>query len=364
MHRFVSLIALAAVAACSGADARNDSRARDANASSATIALDTTRLASAYERASKVPRLRSFIVQWKDSVVREEYYAPGAADRRTNIKSASKSIIAALTGLAIAQGKIRGTDQTIGELLPAETRDLDSLKRSITVGELLSMQAGLEPTSFGNYGGWVQSSNWVRNALSRPMVAEPGGRMLYSTGSTHLLSAIITRVTGMSTHRFAQENLADPLGIELRPWLRDPQGIYFGGNDMFLTPRDMLKIGNLYLHDGEIDGRQILPSGWVDSSFVPRTVSPFNGNRYGYGWWMRSAGGQAIHYAWGYGGQFIFVVPSMDLVVVMTSDAEATRDGGHNRELHRILEEEIVSPQSAGTFKTTGPSFALKAGIH
>ncbi|MGK2961226.1 MAG: serine hydrolase domain-containing protein [Gemmatimonadaceae bacterium] len=344
MPHFVSLIALSAIAACSGADARNDSGAREGKTSSSRIALDTSRLANAYERASKLPRLRSFIVQWKDSVVREEYYGAGAADRRTNIKSASKSIISALTGIAMAQGKIRGTDQTIGELLPAETRGLDSLKRSITVGELLSMQAGLEPTSFGNYGGWVQSSNWVRNALSRPMVAEPGGRMLYSTGSTHLLSAIITRATGMSTHRFAQEHFAEPLGIELGQWPRDPQGIYFGGNDMYLTPRDMLKIGALYLHRGEIEGRRIVPSAWVDSSFVPRTVSPFNGNRYGYGWWMRSAGGQAIHYAWGYGGQFIFVVPGMDLVVVMTSDADATRDGGHNRELHRILEEEIISP--------------------
>jgi len=331
------------LAACSGADPRHDAGAGKGARSSANAQLDTAGLARAYDRAAQLPRLRSFIVQWRDSVIREEYYGPGAADRRTNIKSASKSIISALTGIAIAQGKIRGTDQTIGELLPAETRGLDSLKRSITVGNLLAMQAGLEPTSFGNYGAWVQSRNWILNALGRPMVDEPGGRMLYSTGSTHLLSAIITRATGMSTHRFAQENLAGPMGIELSQWLRDPQGIYFGGNDMYMTPRDMLKVGTLYLNRGEFEGRSIVPSAWVDSSFVPRTVSPFNGNRYGYGWWMRSAGGQAIHYAWGYGGQFIFVVPGMDLVVVMTSDADATRDGGHNRELHRILEKEILS---------------------
>lgn len=166
--------------------------------------------------------------------------------------------------------------------------------------------------------------------------------MIYSTGSTHLLSAIITRSTKSSTHAFAERNLGRPLGITIRPWQRDPQGIYFGGNDMFLTPRDMLKLGTLYLNRGALDGRQIIPRAWVDSSFVPRTVSPFNGNRYGYGWWIRSSGGHDIHYAWGYGGQFIFVVPGLQLVVVTTSDAESTRDGNHTGELHRILEEEII----------------------
>ena len=111
---------------------------------------------------------------------------------------------------------------------------------------------------------------------------------------------------------------------------------------MYLTPHEMLRIGALYLGRGAWNGKQIIPSDWVDSSFIPRTVSPFNGNSYGYGWWMRTASGHRIHYAWGYGGQFIFVVPDIELVVVMTSDAEAARDGGHNRELHRILEEEIV----------------------
>nr|MBA3341936.1 serine hydrolase [Gemmatimonadaceae bacterium] len=207
---------------------------------------------------------------------------------------------------------------------------------------LVSMRSGLQSTSFDNYGSWVTSSNWVRNALSRPMVEEPGGRMVYSTASTHLLSAIVTRATGMSTYRFAERSLAQPLGIALRPWQKDPQGVYFGGNDMYLTPRDMLKLGALYLNRGAVDGKRIVPREWVDSSFVPRTVSPFNGNRYGYGWWMRTASGHDIHYAWGYGGQFIFIVPDLDLVVVMTSDAEASRDGSHTRELHRILEEDIL----------------------
>jgi len=304
--------------------------------------LDTAAISRAYARAAQLPRLRSFVIQWKDSLIGERYYRGASANRRANIKSASKSVIAALVGIAIAQRRIDGLDQTLGELLPQETRSLDSLKRSITVGDLLSMRSGLQSTSFDNYGSWVTSSNWVRNALSRPMVDAPGGRMIYSTASSHLLSAILTRSTGLTTHHFAERHLADPLGIDLRPWPRDPQGIYFGGNDMYLTPRDMLKIGSLFLNRGALRGRQIVPQAWVDSSFVPRTISPFNGNRYGYGWWLRRSAGHDIHYAWGYGGQFIFIVPDLDLVVVMTSDTDSSRDFGHTRELHRILEEEVM----------------------
>ena len=166
--------------------------------------------------------------------------------------------------------------------------------------------------------------------------------MIYSTGSSHLLSAILTRSTGMSTHRFAQRFLARPLGIELRAWQTDPQGVYFGGNDMYLTPRDMLKIGTLYLNRGTWRERQIIPEAWIDSTFVVRTSSPWNGNRYGYGWWTRSAHGHDIRFAWGYGGQFIYVVPTLQLVVVATSDSESRREGGHNQAVHRLMEWEIM----------------------
>ena len=306
--------------------------------------LDTARLGAAFASAAGMPRLRSMIVQWKGEIVGEQYYGGATRTTRANIKSASKSVMSALVGIAIAQGKVAGVHQPISQLLPTETRGLDSTKRGITVGDLLSMRAGLQSTSFDNYGAWVTSRNWVGYALRQPVVAQPGegSPMIYSTGSTHLLSAILTNVTKSSTHAYAQRVLARPMGITLRPWTRDPQGIYFGGNDMFMTPRDMLKIGALYLNRGRVGGRQVVDSAWIDSSFVMRTTSPWNGNRYGYGWWTRYAHGHDVRFAWGYGGQFIFVVPTLELVVVMTSDAESRREGDHNRALHRLLEDAII----------------------
>jgi len=339
----LSLFPLLLVQACSGADARPEyvppppPVKREMAAS-----LDTGMLNAAYARARELPRLRSMLVQWKGEIVGEEYYHGATRQSRANIKSASKSIISALVGIAVAQGKIAGTDQSISALLPAETRALDSVKRSITVGDLLSMRAGLQSTSFENYCPWVTSRNWVANALRRPMVGQPGREMIYSTGNTHLLSAILTRNTGMSTHAFAQRHLMRPLGIELRPWQTDPQGIYFGGNDMYLTPREMLKLGALYLNGGKVGERQVVPRDWIDSSWTERATSPWNGHRYGYGWWTRTAQMHTVRFAWGYGGQYIFVVPELQLVVVTTADSETQREGSPTWTVHRILEEEII----------------------
>jgi len=306
--------------------------------------LDSAQLRAGYTRAAGLPRLRSLLVEWRDTLVGERYYRGATATVPSNIKSVSKSVISALVGIAIAEGHVASVRQPIGALLPAETRDLDAARRAITVEDLLSMRAGLASTSFDDYGAFVSSRDWVRYVLTRPFEDQPGGAMRYSTGSSHLLSAILTRATGTSTYRYAQRTLARPLGIRLRPWATDPQGIYFGGNEMRMTPREMLAFGRLYLHGGRTpDGTQVIPRAWIDSSWVPRTVSPYNGHQYGYGWWSRLVRGRRVHFAWGYGGQFIFVVPDLALVVVMTSESDAVgRDGGHLRALHALMDEHLL----------------------
>jgi CubicO group peptidase (beta-lactamase class C family) len=213
------------------------------------------------------------------------------------------------------------------------------------------MRSGLESTSGREYGAWVRSKNWVRYVLAQPLIDEPGTRVEYSTGTSHLLSAILTKATSKSTWQFAQEELAKPLGFSLAQWPQDPQGIYFGGNDMLMTPRQMIRFGELYENGGRIGDRALIPAPWVEQSAVGRGRSRWGSDReYGLGWWIRDFGPYQSFYAWGYGGQFIFVVPDLKLVVVMTSDAQSTRDGGHNRELHRILEQEIVPaiPEKSG----------------
>ena len=211
----------------------------------ATVALA---VGPALEAAQDLPRLHSFLVSWRGELIVERYFNGARANRLANIKSASKSVISALVGVAIERGLIAGVDQPIASFFPdllGSTADPD--KRSITIEDLLTMRSGLETTSNRNYGAWVQSRNWVSHALARPLVSQPGTNMVYSTGNTHLLSAILTKAAGTSTWQFAQEVIAKPLGFSLAEWPRDPQGVYFGGNDMLLTPRQMIAFGEMYL---------------------------------------------------------------------------------------------------------------------
>ena len=231
--------------------------------------------------------MRSLLVSWRGKLILE-YYAGRRPSRLFNIKSASKSIVSALVGIAIERRLLKGVKQPITDFFPALRNDPDERKRRITIEDLLTMRSGLESTSFDNYGTWVRSADWVRFVLERPMVSEPGSEVEYSTGSSHLLSAILTKATGRNTWQFAQEALATPLAIKLSPWPRDPQGIYFGGNEMLMTSRQMLAFGELYLHRGRVRGRQIVPQAWVDTSCEGRGRSQFNPDQqYGYGWWIR-----------------------------------------------------------------------------
>jgi CubicO group peptidase (beta-lactamase class C family) len=312
--------------------------------------LDAALLDETLARAAALPNLHALLVaRGGKEQVGQVFRGPGL-DRPVNVKSVSKSVMAALAGAAIARGILEGVDQPIapllGDLVPA---DADPRVRAITIDHLLTMRAGLERTSGRNYGRWVSSQDWVGFALSRPFVDQPGGRMLYSTGSYHLLSALLTRVEGRSTLELAREWLGGPLGIEIPPWTRDPQGFYLGGNNMALAPRALLRFGEMYRHGGTHAGAQVLPASWIETSWVPRVRSRFTGHQYGYGWFIARARGFPVYYAWGYGGQMIYIVPDLALTAVMTSDPTGPSGrNGYVRELHALLATGIVPAAEHG----------------
>ena len=307
------------------------------------LAMQAAPYADVYRDAAQLPLLTNLIVSQNGKVVREQYFHGLKPGQAVNIKSASKSILSALVGIAIAEGEF-GEQSRMSDLLPAEFRGItDPVKRSLTVRHFITMKAGLEGTSFDNYGEWVNSRNWVRYVLQQPFACAPDDCMIYSTGNSHLLSVALARQTGMSTRTYAQRKLFTPLGMQLRGWSRDPQGYDFGGNEMFFTPRDMLKFGELYRSNGRYNGKQIVPAEWIRKSWGEYATSPFNGHRYGYHWWSREYNGTKIHFAWGYGGQFIFVIPARQLVVVATSSLNRGRDGRHLRSVHDLVDRIIAA---------------------
>ncbi len=296
------------------------------------------------KEASSISSLRSLIIQQNGVLIHEEYNTGRTATKDFNIKSASKSIIGLLTGIAVEEGFIPTIDEPISRYFDDYFEENpDPKKENITIRNLLSMQAGLRSTSSGNYGAWVLSKNWVEYALDQDFVSEIDGRMVYSTGTSHLLSVIISKASGMSTKAFAEKYLFDPLDIRVGGWDRDPQGYYMGGNNMALSPKDLLKIGQMLMDDGRWEGKQIIAPAWIKDSFKTYTYSNYNPYGYGYQWWNKETSGYTTFFAWGHGGQYIMMIPELDAVVVITSSVTNTsRRRTYKRPVFILLEEHII----------------------
>lgn len=306
--------------------------------------MDRAALDGALAQVGDLPTLRSLIVARDGVPVVERVFDGPGLDRPVNVKSLSKTVIAALAGIAIDRGVFEGADQPVVDILGSRVpAGADPRLARVTIGHLLAMRSGLERTSGPFYGRWVSSRDWVSFALARPFVDEPGGGMLYSTGNSHILSAALTRAAGRSTLALARDWLGVPLGIEVPAWQRDPQGIYFGGNNMLLSPRALLRFGELYRNGGMADGRRVLSEEWIRASWTPQARSVHTGDSYGYGWFIREMQGHAVYYAWGYGGQMLYVVPDLGLTVVMTSDPDSPSGRtGYVRDLHALMAEGII----------------------
>ena len=288
----------------------------------------------------------------------KRYYDGAGADLLVRIETRRRAW-SGMVGIAIEQGLIPGAATPIARWFPALARDRDPRKRTITVEDLLTMRPGLE-IRVADIRAWVTSRNWVDYVLARPMAAAPGASMDYSTGNTHLLSAILTKAGAKSTLRFANDTLARPLGFTLPPWPTDPQGIYFGGNDMLMTPRQLLAFGKLYLNRGQANGRQVVPEAWVRKSCEgrPRELPSWARDLGPGGVPTRCAiaptatpGGCITSAATtralpgGTVGSTLFIVPELELVIATTASpnvSEERRD--HRRQIVDILTRLVVTP--------------------
>lgn len=348
--RAIQAMLLMALAAVTQASETNTNGASPDNVMAAPP--EASALESATQTADTLDRLHALVVAHDGEIILAHHKAGPGTSEPANVKSLSKTVLAALTGTAIEHGVFEGTDQPVAELLgPLVPREADSRVEEITIGHLLALQAGLERTSGSHYGAWVASPDWVDYVLTRPFIDRPGGAMLYSTGSSHLLSAALTQASGETTLDLARRWLGEPLSIAIPAWPRDPQGIYFGGNDMLLSPRALIQIGELYRNDGMHDGERLLPEGWVEASWTPRGHSRWTSDGYGYGWFVTELGGETAYYGRGFGGQALYVIPERALTIAITSDPTPPSPGGrYMYDLHRLvttlLHQEEVSHSS------------------
>ena len=263
----------------------------------------------------------------KDGYIIDEYYKEGFDENSVfRFNSCTKSFSGALIGIAVEKGLLSGVDAKLTEFFPQLSQPNQADKQDITVEHLLTQTSGMywNEWSGGDYFMRLsRSENWVDFVLSQAMVATPGKVFNYTTGGSHLLGAVIQSVAGITAYEFGVEHLFKPLGMESVQWRADPQGISDSGNGISMTARDAAKFGQLYLNNGKWDNVQVIPEKWVSLSVAQQAAGSPGTGEYGYSWWLKRFGTNgkwySTYYAMGAGGQYIFVVPELNLVTVMAS---------------------------------------------
>lgn len=288
--------------------------------------MDSTALAKLVTYGAR-KSFDSLLVVRHGRIVTEAYYAPYTGDVPHEIFSSTKAITGTLLGMVYKDGLLDRLDHPVLDFFPdRHVANVDDRKKAITIQNLLDMTAGLDWDQ-GFEGGKQQtmfdlarSSNWTQFILDRPMAHQPGEVFNYSNGNPDLVSAVITMLTGKLADDYAREKLFAPLGIVDWHWDRDPQGLSKGEGMLYLLPRDMAKIGYLYLHHGEWEGAQLLPAGWADvlnHRLVNVHASDDPNESYSNFIWVFPD--RHVYMANGKNGQLIMVFPDLDTVVVTTA---------------------------------------------
>lgn len=294
--------------------------------------LDSGIFARAYKEVEKMPFLHSLLVIKNGYLVAERYFYYHDRRDAADIGSVSKSMISALVGIALKEGYLTGLEQKMLDSFPEYIyKRMNPRKYDITLRHLLTMTAAYPSVDTDElWRLFVNSPDWIEYGISLHLAGELGRLWQFSTTSTHLLSAVISRASGMNTREFAEKYLFEPLNISVREWRQDPQGNDTGGFGMSFFPRDLARFGYLYLHKGTVDGQAIVPGEWIDESLHPyiqtsQIFSAFLEEGFGYLWYMGRMSEYDIYFAVGHGGQLVLNIPELDMIIVTTAGAAVSR---------------------------------------
>ena len=293
--------------------------------------FDPESLGSAFADApGAVPNIRALIAVRNGRLVEEAYFGGMHRDSAFDMRSVTKTVTALLVGLASDRGLV-DPDDLMTDWLPHPSRR--SEHGGIRVRDLLTMTSGMQWSDEEDFGPWVRSGRPVGYVLDLPIVAPPGRRFIYNTGGSHLLTVIVENAVDGSALAFAERELLGPLGIDDKRWPVMQDSVIVGGAALALRARDAAKLGQLLLQGGRSGARQIISRAWVeaqtrrlvevgDIGYVLRDAG------YGYQTWRdrRGGGDVSAFVMWGYGGQFVWVVPDRQLVVVAQTHWRGTGD--------------------------------------
>lgn len=301
--------------------------------------IDLARIGEGLAQLADSPTRRSLIIMRNGFIVYERYFNGSRAADSNNIASVSKSMLSALIGIAIDQGFFESADDRIAEYLSeyfAATSDPGL--RELTLHHMLTMTHGLAWEENDASRLLNRSENWLADILNAPLINAPGARFNYSTGASHLLSAVLAEATGMSACEFAHRFLFEPLGIEAEFWGVDPQGYFTGGHSVSMTAREVARFGQLFLDEGAWQGERIVPGWWVAAATSPQIDIGNNYAGYGYYWWLNRIADYDMYSALGAGGQILHVIPELEIVLVTTHGFQGNqRDYAEEAESYAFL---------------------------
>jgi CubicO group peptidase (beta-lactamase class C family) len=288
--------------------------------------MDTVLVAAALADVKAHDFILGFLVVKNGKLVAEYYNSIYGKYTSFDLRSATKSIISPLVGIALRE---RFLDSTGQKVLPFffqfDTSRMDPRVRDLTLEHLLTMTTGVDFDETADQSARYNAvTNWTKETLELPYRYQPGERFTYCSPMVSLLSTIVARATRLSTREFADWYLCEPLGITVRRWETDPQGNCLGGVGVHMTGRDLARFGYLFANGGAVGGRQVVPAEWIRTTLTPhveldRTWGALTNVDYGYLWWTAEFSRVSVALAAGYAGQFLVVVPSHNLVVVLAS---------------------------------------------
>ncbi len=316
------------------------------------VGLDSAKVMAAFEMMWDEERFynaKSLIVVRHGKLVAENYCRDTAdRDVKAHVQSVSKSFTSLALGIIRDSGYVPNLDTTLYSIMPDKFDD-DTVKRRITLRHLLTMKSGLEfdNDNYSTEMNKVEREDPARYILAKPRYASPGERFYYRDCDPQLIAYAVNRLTGRQVEEIVRQGIFEPLGITDYLWESNSDGVTRGGHSLFLRPRDMAKVGRLMLDGGAWQGRQLVSGDWVTLSTSAQTESLPGEDpapvHYGFYWWSLPA--RNAFTAWGHGGQFIFVLPDYDMVVVMTSMPSSNDDyvGTRLPEFMDIVEQVVAA---------------------
>lgn len=308
--------------------------------------IDGEQLALAFANAKNLIDLQGMAVARNGFIVAEEYYneAGPLPDPDLHVMSVTKSISSTLIGIAIEEGYIESMNQTLSDFLGEEVDSINPELGEVSIHQLMTMTNGHDWHELGGdseFGDFARASDQLNYILAKPIVDPPGTVFNYSDGSAHLVSVLLSKATGMNASAFADKYLFGPMGLGNRLWYTDNREISYGGVGLCIGIHDMINIGYLYLNDGSWQGKQLVPSDWIHTvtgfKISTGNVIPFLTD-YGYFWWLGSAHGHDFICANGYGGQFIFIVKELNLVICSRSNYRGLSSAQAGNNWYNILD--------------------------